>query len=454
MKNRISTWTLLLLVAVNTLVADTIYIIGADSNSNPCYWSIFPPAPASSFQDLDTGINASAITRALAFSPNKTLYIVGNSFSGEDFTAAVDWTISSTGTASWINTFTGTSSNFQVQGSAIVFAPSGIGYIVGSNDTGNPAYWTISPEGVISGATEIEAFGFATCVGFTSTNQGYIGGTDSSNNACYWSLSPGGVLSGPTLLVGGESGGAAFVYALAVSPLGTTFLVGTTTSGIACYWTISPEGVASSAIELDGGINSNARGIAFLPDGSGMIVGQGPGNVSCYWNLAVNGTASPLNPLPNGSGSGSSAFGVGFSSIGTAYIVGLDDSNQAAYWTIPLLSNSATYHLLDSGGIGIAFGIAIDFELAPNPPQNLSGKYVKNRFGWTYEYCALLNWSPSDSPDVVAYNIYRNDVLIGSVEATKTQFAAHDQKKSLATYAVTAVDDAGHESSKTTITLK
>lgn len=458
MKNFLEICLLIFSLSATSLSADTIYIIGEDGNNKASYWTIIPPNPASSFNELDIGTNTGDSARSLAFSSNQTVYIAGN-VANVDEVAASYWMVDTSGVASPLNTLTATSDSFQVSVNGIAFTPTGIGYMVGINEFGNPTYWTISPLGVVSGPTEFAIGGFASAVGFTSSGIGYIVGTDSSNNVCYWNISTAGVVSGPFGLIGGEAGGAASAYAVSASPSGTTYIVGNTTATVACYWTISPLGVASSAIEIDGGSNSLARGVAFLPNGNGIIVGQTSGNVSSYWNISSSGSVGTFNALPNGSGNGSSAYGVAFSSSETAYIVGGDNANQAVYWTLPFSSNVADYHILDTAGVGIAFAIAIYFPqnpplpVPPLPPQNLSGKYVRNDFGWIYEYCAVLKWFPSSSSNVVAYNIYKNGIKISTVNATTTEFQHHDQKRSNALYAVTAVDDTGNESSADTIVI-
>ncbi len=89
-----------------------------------------------------------------------------------------------------------------------------------------------------------------------------------------------------------------------------------------------------------------------------------------------------------------------------------------------------------------------------NPPSNLSGNRKKNNFGILYEYYDTLNWSLSNSNNVIAYNIYANGVQIGQVGASTNQYQNHNVLSSLSiTYTVTAIDSSGNESSSITITL-
>ena len=438
------------------IFSDTIYITGQNNTNDPLYWTIVTPNAPSSFQQLNIGSNNFGVTTSVAISPNQTAYIVGGVSDIAGDAEAVYWTVPPSGSASNFNALSGISDIFQVTAYGTAFSPSGIGYIVGIDESDNPTYWTVSPTGVISSPTELAVGGFALAVGFSSSGAGFIAGADSSDNVCYWSISPSGTITGPFGLVGGEAGGVATAYFVATSPSGITYIVGANTGGFACYWTISPGGVASSAVILDGGSNSLARGVAFLPSGEGIIVGQTAGNVSSYWIVSPSGSVGTFNALPNGSGNASSANGVAFSSNMTAYMVGIDNTSQPVYWTLPLSSNTPGYNILDTGGSGgIAYSIAIYFPLGPNPPSNLSGRYVINDFGWLYEYSAVLNWTPSNSNGVVAYNIYKNGIKIATVSGSINQYQDHNQRSKIpTTYSVTAVDGSGNESPQAVITIQ
>lgn len=431
--------------------ADTIYIVGADGSNKPTYWTISPSGIPSSPTELDAGDFHSGAARGVAFSSNQTVYIVGQLANG-DLTAADYWTVSTSGSPSLL-TELDQSNYVNVTAESIAFTPSGTGYIVGTDHVPNPVYWTVSPSGTVSSATSLSTGLLAFGVGFSSSGNGFIVGLDSSNNAGYWTVSNLGVVEGPFALIGGESGGSGSAYAVAVNSTGTAYIVGATTGGAACYWTVPPMGRVSDAIVLDGGTNSSAKDIALLSSGEGIIVGQSEGNVATYWLLSSDGTASTNHSLPNGIGSSSTANGVAFSSDQTAYIVGNDSSIKSAYWTLPL-GGSPVYHSLITGDSGSTYDIAIYFSLAPNPPTALQGRYVTNDFALFYENCATLNWALSDSTGVVAYNIYKNGVQIGTVNGSTNQYENHDQDKSSpVVYTVKAIDSSGNESSAATVTL-
>lgn len=432
--------------------SDSIYIIGLDSSSDPVYWSIVPPAPASSSQPLDMGVDPNGRTRAIAFSSNQIFYIVGDT-EDDEFTRGVYWTIPNGGIASDLNNLTISTDSATVRINGIAFNSSGQGYIVGTDIDGNAAYWTISSMGVVSGATALPMGSYASSVGFTSAGNGYIAGADDMNNLCYWTVSSEGAVNGPFGLAGGETGGSASAYAVTAAPSGITYIGGADTSGVACYWTISSMGVASSSIQLDSGSNGQVRGIAFLSSGNGVFAGQSVSNNSSYW-IFEEGSVGEVNNLPNGSGNGSAATGVAISSNGTVYIVGFNDTDQAVYWTLSTLSSGADYHVLNSGGSGVAFGIAIYFTTAPNAPSNLSARFLINDFGLVYEHAAVLNWTSSSSESVAGYNIYKNGLKIGTVNSSQTYYHNHDQNRSVSSeYGVSAFDGDGNESSQAVINL-
>lgn len=440
-----------LLLAYLPLYADSAYIVGGLQPNVAAYWPSIPPAePTSSFV-LDIGNYQQGNARAVAFAPNKTVYIVGDLDDGDESTIAGYWTVSPTGVASDFIPLTEAGSN--VTALSLAFDADDVVHIVGRNGNGSACLWTVSPEGVFIAETELDQGLYATAVAFTSTGIGYISGTDQMSAVCYWAIDLQNAITGPFYLTGGESGGAAYPYAVAVTPSDDTYIVGASRTGYASYWIISAQGVASGIHVLDGNSNSIATGVAFKLDGSGIIVGQGTGNVSCYWSVASDGSTGLLSPLPNGNGSSSLATGVAYYSDGTAYITGNDNGFNAVYWTLPPNESEAVYHLLPDGALGITSGIALDWSLLPTP-ENLTGTFVKNSFGWIYEYCLVLKWSLSDSELVVGYNIYKNGIKIGAVGKTTAQFDVHNQSKSQnAVYAVTSVDAEGNESDPATINI-
>ncbi len=105
--------------------------------------------------------------------------------------------------------------------------------------------------------------------------------------------------------------------------------------------------------------------------------------------------------------------------------------------------------------IGNPTFVQFDFlGFAPAPPTNLIGFQQKNDFGVIYELFNTLQWQPSASLDVQGYHIYRNDVLLATVNASTTSYQDHDQPRGVATlYGVAAFDEDGNISSQATVTV-
>lgn len=105
--------------------------------------------------------------------------------------------------------------------------------------------------------------------------------------------------------------------------------------------------------------------------------------------------------------------------------------------------------------IGSPTFVQLDFRgFSPSilPPSNLQGTQKKNNFGLEYELFNTLQWQLSTSLDVQGYHIYRNDVLIATVNASTTSYQDHNQPRGVATlYAVVAFDSNGAMSSPVTV---
>ena len=91
----------------------------------------------------------------------------------------------------------------------------------------------------------------------------------------------------------------------------------------------------------------------------------------------------------------------------------------------------------------------------PNPPQNLTGSQIANRFATQTEFTNKLQWSASTTANVANYSILRDGVQIAVVLATQPLiFSDHNRKPGkLYTYEVIAVDANGLESAPAIIVL-
>ena len=66
-----------------------------------------------------------------------------------------------------------------------------------------------------------------------------------------------------------------------------------------------------------------------------------------------------------------------------------------------------------------------------------------------------MQWQPSSSLDVQGYYIYRDTVLIATVNASTTSYQDHDQPRGVATlYGVAAFDEDGNISDQATVTVE
>jgi hypothetical protein len=88
------------------------------------------------------------------------------------------------------------------------------------------------------------------------------------------------------------------------------------------------------------------------------------------------------------------------------------------------------------------------------PPSNLQGKQKKNDFGLEYEFFNQLTWAASPSAGTSGYHVYRDGTQIATVDAATYAYQDHNRKKGVSyTYALTAVDSSGSESSPIEIVI-
>jgi hypothetical protein len=81
------------------------------------------------------------------------------------------------------------------------------------------------------------------------------------------------------------------------------------------------------------------------------------------------------------------------------------------------------------------------------PPSQFQGKQKKNDFGLQYELYNQLTWTPSSSPGVIGYFIYRDGKKIARVDTPTHSYQDHNRKKGVAyRYDITAFNSVGSES--------
>lgn len=81
------------------------------------------------------------------------------------------------------------------------------------------------------------------------------------------------------------------------------------------------------------------------------------------------------------------------------------------------------------------------------PPTNFQGKQKKNNFGFVYELYNQLTWTPSLSPEVIGYIVYREGKKIATVDSSIYVYKDHNRKKGVTySYAITAFNSTGSQS--------
>ena len=89
------------------------------------------------------------------------------------------------------------------------------------------------------------------------------------------------------------------------------------------------------------------------------------------------------------------------------------------------------------------------------PPSNLQGKQKKNDFGFEYELYNQLSWTSSPSLEVIGYFVYRDGKEIATVNPSAHSYQDHNRKKGVSyTYAITAFNSSGSESSPVNIVVR
>ena len=119
--------------------------------------------------------------------------------------------------------------------------------------------------------------------------------------------------------------------------------------------------------------------------------------------------------------------------------------------------------IIDSTGFPFSAPYALQFastELPPPSPERtplqpicINGKQKTDRFAAQSELYNTISWCPSPSMGAVKYNLYRNGVLIKSINANdELTYEEHDVTEAIV-YSVTAVNSFGEESPAVSVSL-
>lgn len=141
-------------------------------------------------------------------------------------------------------------------------------------------------------------------------------------------------------------------------------------------------------------------------------------------------------------------------------------SNQQGFWTTPnLLSQSllngypkTVGYVVGNGILAATVWISYDGMNTTiqastgagsllQPPANLSVTEMMYNVGLFYVYANLIQWTPSVSPNVILYYIYRNGTYVATINGAITSYSDQNQlQDESVVYGVSSVDNQGFES--------
>lgn len=232
----------------------------------------------------------------------------------------------------------------------------------------------------------------------------------------------------------------------------------------------SQRGTLSGAGTLTGNVFVNSGTIS--PDAGGTLT---LGSLSLNPADLVNNTLGSLVHIGINASSTSLVSVTGPASLAGTVEIDLDPNAQPGTYTI--LTSSAITGIFDSvtfAGtipnytlsylpIGNPTFVQFDFIGFPppppppppsslKPPSNFQGQQKKNNFGLAYELYNQLTWTPSPSPDITGYFIYRDGKNIAIVDASTHIYQDHNQPRGVSfIYSLVAFDGNGTTSSPITV---
>ena len=223
---------------------------------------------------------------------------------------------------------------------------------------------------------------------------------------------------------------------------------------VIALWTNSYDGTTFSveAAELTFGGSWNQRGglSIFNLYGFGADVAVAPSGDAVAAYMYFDGTKVNIQTAESNINGNTLNFWSAQSDIstdvGNAYPkIAANISSGSIYAASVWISNDGSNDVIKAvTGVGVAV----------EPPANLSVNQNSQSYGVFTDYYNTLSWSPSNSPNIVQYLLYRNGVLFNTVNSSITQFVDHNAvANGPITYGVAAVDDQFSVSAMATITL-
>ncbi|MBX9744938.1 MAG: hypothetical protein K2X08_07000 [Chlamydiales bacterium] len=226
----------------------------------------------------------------------------------------------------------------------------------------------------------------------------------------------------------------------------------------------SQRGTLSGIGTLTGNIFVNSGTIS--PDPGGTLT---LGSLTLSPADLINNTLGSLVHIEINSSATSLVAVTGSSSLAGTLEIDLDPATLPGTYTILTSSGiTGTFDSITFTGstpnyslsylpIGSPTFVQFNFLSFPNtlePPVNLQGMQKKNDFGLEYELYNELTWTSSPSVEIVGYFIYRDGEKIATLNANTYAYEDHNRKKKLSyTYAITAFNSAGSESSPINIVI-
>jgi len=200
-------------------------------------------------------------------------------------------------------------------------------------------------------------------------------------------------------------------------------------------------GTATAAAEVATG-SAVAREIRVAPNGNTVYVAVQVPDGMVPLDISATPSTPSVSPLVS---AGTDSFGIDITPTGSfAYVTNFSSSNMTPFNLASALAPSpgANITLTTSSG-----GTASPFLLTIISLPNITGTVKKNVFLNFTECILTITWTASTSSNIVSYNIYRGDTLIGNVLATnpscfRTLFQCG------VTYSVAAVNSSGTEGTR------
>lgn len=194
----------------------------------------------------------------------------------------------------------------------------------------------------------------------------------------------------------------------------------------------------------------NPRNVAITPDQAPVArFNASSSNLSI--TLDASGSVSPVGTIASYAWD----FGDGTTAVTNVPFISHTYANPGNYIVTLSVVNSAgtsifqlytTWIVSRQGGPTAIFRQGINLGLFP--PSSFTGKVIKNKFLNFTDYVHHLTWTPSPSPTIIAYLLFRNNLLIAEIPATGPFFYNdHDREKhERDIYILVAIDATGQKS--------